>query len=217
MEMTNSADPDSSEMCTRPRQIVERQRDVQRSLGRCMLRLQQYEKLLKALLRETSFTGTVCSDGLLTLVRHNQADDKTLGALVRMFLGSVIRERNEPEDGLVDIAAAEQQRTSFSSQFSIAMESEQRESVENALKELVKIRNELVHHFIDKFDVWSEDGCVAAVVYLNATFKLIDTLFHELRGWAKSIDTARKHAADFVSSSAFVDFLDGIEPDETVL
>ena len=183
-----------------------------------MLRLQQYEKLLKALLRETSFTSSVSSDRLPTVVRHNQADDKTLGVLVQAFLGSVIKEKNQLKDRSEEIATVQQERiSSFSSQFSIVMEPEQRVSVATALKELVEIRNGLVHHFIDQFDVWSMDGCNAAFVFLQTTLTLIDARFDELQGWAKSLDSVRKQTADFVSSSVFDDVLNGIEPDGTIL
>lgn len=64
------------------------QHEVQRKLGRCMLRLQQYERLLKAMVASMAVEGPLEQ---LQAVRARQeagTSDKSLGTLVRMFTGS---------------------------------------------------------------------------------------------------------------------------------
>lgn len=40
-----------------------------------------------------------------------------------------------------------------------------------ALKELVDLRNELVHHFLQRFDLWDAAGCKAAEAFLMKATK----------------------------------------------
>jgi hypothetical protein len=64
------------------------QQNVQRHLGRCMLRLQQYERLLK------SMVATMAVEGPLEQLQAKRAEqvasmsDRSLGTLVRKFTGS---------------------------------------------------------------------------------------------------------------------------------
>ena len=68
-----------------PEPPLEMQRDVQRKLGRCLIRLQQYEILLKALVAHGDIAGA--PEGLQA-VRDAQVastQKKTLGTLVGML------------------------------------------------------------------------------------------------------------------------------------
>ena len=76
------------------------------------------------------------------------------------------------------------------------------------------MRNELVHHLIDRFDVWSEDGCVAASRHLDDSYQRIDRHYLELVEWATGMERARELAASFAQSQAFHDLVvNGIAPD----
>jgi hypothetical protein len=70
--------------------LTMQQREVQRLLGRCLLRLQQYEKLMKAIVahHEISAAGSpLASD---QEQRIADAASKTLGTLVGTLLGSYV-------------------------------------------------------------------------------------------------------------------------------
>ena len=66
------------------------QREVQRLLGRCVLRLQQYEKLMKAIVahHEISASGSPLESNQEQ--RIADAASKTLGTLVGTLLGSYV-------------------------------------------------------------------------------------------------------------------------------
>ncbi|HGS8012525.1 OST-HTH/LOTUS domain-containing protein [Pseudomonas aeruginosa] len=86
-----------------------------------------------------------------------------------------------------------------------------------ALKELVDLRNELVHHFLQRFDLWSVDGCIAAESYLDESYETIDGHYLTLRDWAKSMDEARQLMVSFMQTPEYRDFvINGIGPDGTV-
>jgi hypothetical protein len=71
------------------------------------------------------------------------------------------------------------------------------------LKELVGLRNRLVHHFLDGFDIWSEEGCHAATTFLDDSYQCINAEFERLQAWARTADQARAHAAEYFSSDEF--------------
>jgi hypothetical protein len=66
------------------------QHEVQRLLGRCLLQLQQYERLIKAMIADQAISGAV--HALETFQTKRKADTarKTLGALVNDLLGSYL-------------------------------------------------------------------------------------------------------------------------------
>mgnify|MGYP001253910518 CR=1 FL=1 len=190
------------------------QREVQRLLGRCLLRLQQYEKLMKAIVahHEISAVGSPLASNQEQ--RIADAASKTLGTLVSTLLGSYVT-TDEVEDA--SEPDARDDIISFKVKMSLRMSAEDYDRTQNDLKELVLLRNNLVHRFIDQHDLWSLDGCRGAQDALVAAYSRIDQHFEQLRGWAEHMDQARQLTAEFVQSDAFHDLVvNGIAPDGVV-
>lgn len=189
------------------------QKEVQRLIGRCMLRLQQYERLMKTILAHHELAGPV-----ETLVAQRSAhiekfSDKTLGTLVKALfetyaVGAGCERELLPEDKVPN------DRISVAIGCQVTMEPDQLTRTRAAVEELVAMRNEIVHHFIERFDLWSNDGCVAAVRHLETCYERIDLRHGELAAWARGMDEARSIFASFVQSEIFHDMVvDGIAPD----
>ena len=146
--------------------------------------------------------------------RIADAASKTLGTLVGTLLGSYVT------TGETDDASAPDARDdiiSFKMKMCLSMSAEDYSRTQDDLKELVSMRNDLVHHFIDHHDLWSLDGCRGAHDALTAAYSRIDQHFEQLRGWAEHMEQARQLAAEFVQSDAFHDFVvNGIAPDGTI-
>ena len=130
---------------------LELQRDVQRKLGRCLIRLQQYEIMLKALVAHGDIAGPPSA---LQAVRDAQvacAQKKTLGSLVGMLTERHLTSAEE------DDSTEEPQGDGgawFRFRFQVGLDASQRQATTAALKELVDLRNELVHHFLQRFNIW---------------------------------------------------------------
>lgn len=190
------------------------QREVQRLLGRCLLRLQQYEKLMKAIVAHHEITATGMPLASNQEQRIADAASKTLGTLVGTLLGSYVT------TGETDDASAPDARDdiiSFKMKMCLNISAEDYSRTQDDLKELVSMRNDLVHHFIDHHDLWSLDGCRGAHDALTAAYGRIDQHFEQLRGWAEHMDQVRRLAAEFVQSAAFHDLvIHGIAPDGSV-
>ena len=190
------------------------QREVQRMLGRCLLRLQQYEQLMKAIVahHELSASGSLLESNQAQ--RIADAASKTLGTLVGTLLGTCVASDEQEEVAEPDLP---NNIISVKMKMSLRMSAEDFDRTQNDLKELVLLRNNLVHHFIDQHDLWSQDGCRGAQESLVAAYSRIDEHFEQLRGWAEHMDQARRLAAEFAQSDAFHDLVvNGIAPDDSV-
>lgn len=185
-------------------------------LGRCLLRLQQYEHLIKAIVAHHEIAGPAHSLESIRAARIADAASKTLGTLVGQLIGSYVV--TDAADASTDVSAnASENVISFGVRMQLSMSAEDYARTENDLKELVLLRNNLVHHFIDQHNLWSVDGCRSAYDALVTASSRIDQHFEQLRGWAEHMEQARQLAAEFVQSDAFHDFVvNGIAPDGTI-
>jgi hypothetical protein len=195
--------------------VEDAQREVQRKLGRCMLRLQQYERLLKAMVAGMALEGSMAGLEETRAKQVKAMSKQCLGALVGKFTGHLNSEpRLEENDGAsqktVDAPWA-------SVHFSIAMSPEQEADVRSGLAELVDMRNRLVHHFIEHFDISDVKDCRAATVYLDSCYQKIDAHLDALKAWALAQDALREETALLFQSPAFIDrFMANIQPDAWV-
>ena len=197
------------------------QHEVQRKLGRCMLRLQHYERSFKAMVADMAVEGPVRQFQALQDQKLADMRTKTLGTLVGMFTG------NHLTAALPDVEAGPDDYTGSGIQsvdvawasirFNISMSPERYAQSKDGLAELVALRNELVHHLIELFDIFDENGCRAALTHLDACYEKIDAHFERLNDWAKSLAETQALASSFLQSKSFEDMLvHGINPDGSV-
>lgn len=191
------------------------QREIQRLLGRCLLRLQQYERLMKAIVVYHEISGPAHSLDGIRVAQLGAVATKTLGALVGQLFGTYVvaegaTENEQGTDLPTDVI-------SFSSRIQLRLSAGDYAKTQADLKELVSLRNTLVHHFTDQHDLWSAEGCLAAQEALTAAYTRIDQHFEQLRSWAEHMDQMRLLTAEFVQSAVFHDLVvNGIAPDGTV-
>jgi hypothetical protein len=189
------------------------QHEVQYRLGRCMLRLQQYERLLKAMVGGIAIAGPLEQ---LQAIREQQTvrmRKTTLGELVGIFTGKhLVAESAEVKAEANDDAGRSQAVAWASMSFNISMPPEVHAQIKADLAELVQLRNELVHHFIERFDIANEDSCRAASTYLDACYDRIDRDCQRLKAWAIRLGGAQARLAKFVQSNEFEKaFVHGID------
>ena len=148
------------------------QRGVQRGLGQCLLGLQDYERLLKAFLARHQLSASVETIENAQTERIATFERQTLGALVNQLLGSYFTtdasppwpdEDPDPDDGV----------SSFSFRSTTVMSDDDYRQLSVNLKELVALRNTLVHHFINVHDLRTVQGCKSAQAALDADLERI--------------------------------------------
>lgn len=196
------------------------QREVQWKLGRCMIRLQQYERLMKSIVANMAVEGP---PEQLQAIRDHQvacASTMTLGTLMGMFTGNYLSPAapegvTEPFDDSTDQELTPQGW--FRTRHLLTMSPERYEQTKQTLAKLVALRNELVHCFLERFDLWQETGCRAADTYLNDSYEQIDGHYLVLVDWAKNMERMRTLTASIMQTPQFDDaFVHGIHPDGTV-
>jgi hypothetical protein len=194
----------------------ESQQDVQRLLGRCLLRLQQYEGLLKALLARHHIAGPSSE---LEAIRQANADrfgTSTLGLLIGELFSTVLVPRGTERPVLPSEGASEME-ASIGIRFGIEMEPEDHASLKASLKTFVDLRNDLVHHLLERFDLWTDEGCVNAVGHLETAYEAIDRHDQQLREWCQNFDESSQQVGAWLMSDEARDFLvNGIDPNGTV-
>jgi len=180
-----------------------------------MLRLQQYERLLKAMVAGMALEGPMEQLDEMRAKQVEAWSKQPLGALIGKFTGHL-----NPESGLEENDCVSQKPVDkpwASSRFSIAMSPEQEAHVRRGLAELLEMRNHLVHHFIERFDISNIKDCLAASTYLDSCYQKIDENFEVLRGWAQALDAMREVMALSFQSPAIVDrFMSNIQPGASV-
>jgi len=191
-------------------------KEISRKIGRCILRLQQYEILLKAMMSRKDIYVYGDTGESNHVERKNEVATKTLGQLMGELTGSYLLDADKSEEDQENHDdRLDPSRPSFRMRFSMLVED--RQGVESELKRLVNLRNDLVHHFLERFDLKNESSLAAADVYLDEAYKEIDERFHRLCDWAESMDSVRVQAKIFFESHDFNYFIDyGALPGQSV-
>ncbi|BAL23739.1 hypothetical protein AZKH_1417 [Azoarcus sp. KH32C] len=188
--------------------MVALQREVQRKLGRCLIRLQQYERLAKAILAEQEIAGPLSKLQAIRERRIAEVSTKTLGQLA----GALEQGYLSPTLGQPDrVSDDEPQGTSneiwLRHTHCIELSPEKHAEVVADIKALVALRNELVHHFLEVQDILSIEGCVKADRHLDDCYERIDRSYREMHGWATTGMEAKQRAAAFMQTPEFIDML----------
>ena len=147
--------------------------------------------------------------------------NKTLGTLVGTFTGDRLTAASSdvevgPNDGIN--SGGESPDVAWASiRFNISMSPERYAETTAGLAELVALRNDLVHHLIERFDISDENGCRAAITHLECCYNQIDEHLQRLKTWATGFAEAQALASSYLQSKSFEDmFVHGINPDGSV-
>ena len=193
--------------------VPEMQREVQRLMGRCMLRIQQYEKLMKVILASHEMAGPIDQLDARREAQAKKFSGKTLGQLAgELFDSFFVREGEEREFSAADTIPDD--RPSMAVRSTVVMPEERWCETKAAIAELVSLRNELVHQLIERFDVWAEDGCLAASAHLLSSYERINKHYEELSEWARLICEGQVTLSEQLTPAVLSDLVvDGIGPD----
>lgn len=180
------------------------QREVQRKFGRNLLRLQQYERLIKTIVAEHDIAGSSSDLFNNRTAQYGAVATKTLGQVVGSLVGNfIVPTSNSPSSSNADEPPVDMTKPWVRMTSRIEFSEENFKRIELSLATLVDLRNDLVHHFLEKHDIWSEAGCLAAIAQLDECFNLIDASHEELVQWARHSTVTRAAMASFINSPEF--------------
>ncbi|MCV3289303.1 MULTISPECIES: helix-hairpin-helix domain-containing protein [Aeromonas] len=174
--------------------------------GRCLLQLQQFELMLKATLPTLKVSGF--SDELAGNVERYRQElgFKTMGQLVGQWnQRTTLEDEQEIDDDALN------GRAYFRFSFGL----EDGEWMNERLKQLVELRNELVHHFLSRFELTSEVSCQEAISYLAMAANTIKDNRETLHSLLATAEKAKSELFEFMSSPQGEHFLlSGVLPGE---
>lgn len=175
---------------------------VQQKFGSCLLRLQECELLLKSLVAHTEITATLEHLPEALAAKMASVHGKTMGQVVGMFTKDTLA-----QVGAINVPSAplDDSRAAVRFKYQIKLSSEQYEAQHSALKELIDLRNELVHHFLQRFNMRSVEGRTAASTYLEECSQIIDAHHSTLIDFNNVFELSRAKLASFVGSQEFED------------
>ena len=159
--------------------------------GRCLLQLQQFELMLKATLPTLKVSGF--SDELAGNVERDRQllGGKTLGHLV----GQWSQRTTQGDEQEIDDDAL-----SSRAYISISFGLEDGEWMNEKLRQLLELRNELVHHFLSRFALNSEISCQDAINYLSTAARTIKSNRDTLISLLTAFEDGKKELFEFINS-----------------
>lgn len=192
------------------------QRAVAQRLGQCLLRLQAYERLMKAIAADFEVSGSLKSGPEKSDKRKAAIARKTLGTLVGEVLGSFLTsaDRLNAIDGSSEPSS---EPASFAFRMQIAFPAEEFMRVERELSEFVHLRNELVHHFAERHDLTNYAGCQFAEQTLILAAERIERHYADLWGWGEDLVRGKNMMAEVMQDPAVRDSIIDASPSEARL
>ena len=169
--------------------------EVLSKIGRNMLLFQQLEQMLKYLIANGKVAGCASEIKANKEKRAAAINKQTLGVLVGDFLENTISNGEEiPEVPL------ELKEPFISIGFKLEIDENDYERKKQALAEIVKDRNELIHNFLPRFDPNSIESCLETENHLDQQREKLLPEINGLMSLIKSLQKGRKEITDFLKS-----------------
>lgn len=172
--------------------------EMHQKLGGCLVRLQQYELVMKELVARARVEGEAKALPETLAAQDARFAKRTLGQVVGDFVDRMLEDtdlENVPE-APVDAPAR------IGIYFSTAFPSDTKTDVQSSLEDFVRLRNDLVHGFIRDHDIETATGLSSAIDDLDATYTTIDRRFDELSDWYQQMVDLQQLVAEFIESDA---------------
>lgn len=181
---------------------------VSGKMGRCILRLQQYELLMKHLIAHHEFAGHIEDMEAINETRKRLINEKkTLGCLLKNIKGSFLGENDASIETVESHECdTDPTRAHFRYRFSLEMDPDAFNKTKKDLDQLLDLRNFLVHGFLGKFDLNDVLAQAEAEKYLDEAFELINTRHLELCDWAERMNAAAAAVLQYMETEDYQSF-----------
>ncbi|WP_157665603.1 OST-HTH/LOTUS domain-containing protein [Marinobacter salarius] len=192
--MSNECDKTTEELKT---QVFE-------LLGRCVLNLQKYELGMKGFLSVLEMEGTPETWQSNLHKRQSHYGSKTLGQLIGDFTGSHISsESGNESESEIDDSLLPTDSVHFKTKYRIVAGGDDYQTLLDDLTYLVETRNELVHHFLQRFPLDDQDSCLQAIDHLETVRKMLKSHMERLQSWDQARVRGMSALKDFLHSPQF--------------
>ena len=169
--------------------LTSARQEVHRRFGQCLLQLQSYELLTKEIVATHEISTPIAKLTDAKATRDAGVRSKTLGALMGEMVGSFV-----VASGTEGMGPSRDDAPSVALRMQIVLSQEDFIRAQVDLRDLVKLRNDLVHHFLEQHQLRTYEGCLKAQDALSLASDRIALAYNDLRCWAEDLDQARELA-----------------------
>lgn len=169
--------------------------EVLRRIGRNVVIFQQVEHLLKFLNAHSEVIGPASQLSARLELRVAAVQKSTMGELAGKPVSSVLQtqaERTAPD---------EIEEPWFGFRFTVGADAEFVDHHDQEMQALVGARNDLIHHFLPRWQSAANGDTDSALQYLNAQRADALRMLERLQGWAESLKVGRQQAAAYLASA----------------
>lgn len=171
--------------------------EILRRIGRNLLNFRQVEHFLKLLIANSSIVGPASEFTDRLDKQTSRAHRLTMGQLAADLIEDVLLPR--PEQRVPDVI----DEPWIHLQYSIDTDASAIERHEQDMQALVAARNELVHHFLPRWQAAIGGDAAGALAYLDAQRDETLRMRERLRSWVLVLRDAQKLYVEFASSPEF--------------
>ncbi|MCL1076922.1 hypothetical protein D5R81_02125 [Parashewanella spongiae] len=175
--------------------------EVLRKIGRNMLLFQQLEGLLKYIIANGQFSGYSSELKRIIEKRTSTVNKQTMGQLVGQYIEQTTSQTSNEQSDEEELKEAH-----FAFNFHIETDEAYAAERKESLAKLVSERNELIHHFLPKFDSTSMSSCEEVDELLEKQSKTIRREIENVKAIAKALMDGRKALAETLTSKSVAMF-----------
>lgn len=176
-------------------QLPELTNEVERRVGRNLLLFQHVERILKSLLANARISGYANELDGLHKARSERTSGQTMGQLVGQYTEEVLVDAEPRLQVPQDLKGA---WISFS--FQIEFDDTFRERQLEDLRAIVERRNDLVHHFLQRWNPGSAESTRAALDYLDLQWQAMLPIRDHFLSVATDLQNGMAAHAAFLAS-----------------
>jgi hypothetical protein len=168
--------------------------EVLRRIGRNLIIFQQIEHFLKLLLANHKNAGTMEDYATNLQVNTECINKKTLGHLIEKYGNEVL------QDAGAEVPDEERPADWFAFSFRVSGDAAFIESMRRDLKQMTDGRNDLVHHFLPRWQLGNEEVLNEALTYLDAQREKVLPMHEHLRATVQHLLDSTKLLGEFIAS-----------------
>lgn len=171
--------------------------EVLRRVGRNLVIFQQIEQFLKLLLANHKNAGTPANYAANLQEQTECINKKMLGHLVEKYGIEVL------QDAGAEVPEEERPDNWFAFSFRVSGDTDFVETMRRDLKLMTDERNDLVHHFLPRWQPGNNEVLNEALAYLDAQREKVHPMHEHLRTTVQHLHESAKALADFIVSPEY--------------
>ena len=171
--------------------------EVLRRLGRNLVIFQQIEYSLKLLLANHKNAGPIGKYAANLQARAVCVNKKMLGHLIEKYATEVLRDAGE------EVPEEERPADWFAFSFQISGEADCIGRLRSDLQAMTDERNELVHHFLPRWQPGNDEVMTDVLAYLDTQRERVLPMHEHLRSTVQHLHESAKMLAEFVASPEY--------------